>query len=163
MSYDLIDRLNTVREGMESGITDWPIASHIWEYKEAVKLIEQLQAKIAELEKEVESLTSGIMCEDCGDTGWQENAVEGRYVCSCVAETEPYQLLEKEVARLKEEENHALRAQLASAEQRVAEYNELIYAVQTKHPDETRHQTALRYIRNAENRPSNTAANTASS
>lgn len=68
--------------------------------------IEQLQAKNAELEKEVESLTSGIMCEDCGDTGWQENAVEGRYVCSCVAETEPYQLLEKEVARLKEEENH---------------------------------------------------------
>lgn len=49
------------------------------------------------------------------------------------------------------------------AEQRVAEYNELIYAVQTKNPDETRHQTALRYIRNAENRPSNTAANDASS
>ena len=53
--------------------------------------------------------------------------------------------------------------QLAKAEQRVAEYNELIYAVQTKHHDETRHQTALRYIRNAENRPSNTAANTESS
>ena len=53
--------------------------------------------------------------------------------------------------------------QLAKAEQRVAEYNELIYAVQTKNPDETRHQTALRYIRNAENRPSNTAANGASS
>ena len=49
------------------------------------------------------------------------------------------------------------------AEQRVAEYNELIYAVQTKHPDETRHQTALRYIRNAENRQSYTAANGASS
>ena len=53
--------------------------------------------------------------------------------------------------------------QLAKAEQRVAEYNELIYAVQTKQHDETRHQTALRYIRNAENRPSNTAANGASS
>lgn len=57
----------------------------------------------------------------------------------------------------------ALEDQLAKAEQRVAEYNELIYAVQTKNPDETRHQTALRYIRNAENRPSNTAANGASS
>ena len=56
-----------------------------------------------------------------------------------------------------------LRKQLAKAEQRVAEYNELIYAVQTKNPDETRHQTALRYIRNAENRPSNTAVNGASS
>ena len=52
--------------------------------------------------------------------------------------------------------------QLAKAEQRVAEYNELIYAVQTKHHDETRHQTALRYIRNAENRPSNAVANGAS-
>ena len=56
-----------------------------------------------------------------------------------------------------------LEEKLAKAEQRVAEYNELIYAVQTKNPDETRHQTALRYIRNAENRPSNTAANGASS
>ena len=56
-----------------------------------------------------------------------------------------------------------LEDQLAKAEQRVAEYNELIYAVQTKHHDETRHQTALRYIRNAENRQSYTAANGASS
>ena len=56
-----------------------------------------------------------------------------------------------------------LEDQLAKAEQRVAEYNELIYAVQTKNPDETRHQTALRYIRNAENRPSNATANGASS
>ena len=56
-----------------------------------------------------------------------------------------------------------LEEKLAKAEQRVAKYNELLYAVQTKNPDETRHQTALRYIRNAENRPSNTAANTASS
>lgn len=56
-----------------------------------------------------------------------------------------------------------LEEKLAKAEQRVAEYNELIYAVQTKNPDETRHQTALRYIRNAENRQSYTAANTASS
>ena len=60
-------------------------------------------------------------------------------------------------------ESEELSGQLAKAEQRVAEYNELIYAVQTKNPDETRHQTALRYIRNAENRPSNTAANGASS
>ena len=56
-----------------------------------------------------------------------------------------------------------LEEKLAKAEQRVAEYNELIYAVQTKHHDETRHQTALRYIRNAENRQSNTTAAGASS
>lgn len=31
-----------------------------------------------------------------------------------------------------------------------AKYNELIHAVETKHPDETRHETALRYITQAE-------------
>lgn len=31
-------------------------------------------------------------------------------------------------------------------------YNELLYAVATKHPGETRHETALRYIREAEKR-----------
>lgn len=29
-------------------------------------------------------------------------------------------------------------------------YNQLLFAVATKHPDETRHETALRYIRQAE-------------
>ena len=29
-------------------------------------------------------------------------------------------------------------------------YNELLYAVERKFPDETRHETALKYIRNAE-------------
>lgn len=32
-------------------------------------------------------------------------------------------------------------------------YQELLYAIETKHPDESRHQTALRYIRERE-RPS---------
>lgn len=36
-------------------------------------------------------------------------------------------------------------------------YQELIYAVQSKHPEENRHQTALRYIRERE-APSNVAA-----
>lgn len=31
-------------------------------------------------------------------------------------------------------------------------YNELIMAVARKHPNETRHQTALRYIKNAESK-----------
>lgn len=31
-----------------------------------------------------------------------------------------------------------------------AEYHELLYAVEDKFPDETRHETALRYIHNAE-------------
>lgn len=32
-------------------------------------------------------------------------------------------------------------------------YNELLYAVASKFPDESRHQTALRYIKSAEHRP----------
>jgi predicted nucleic acid-binding Zn-ribbon protein len=31
-------------------------------------------------------------------------------------------------------------------------YEKLIFAVENKHPDESRHETALRYIRQAENR-----------
>jgi len=31
-----------------------------------------------------------------------------------------------------------------------AKYHELLFAVETKHPEESRHQTALRYIKNAE-------------
>lgn len=45
--------------------------------------------------------------------------------------------------------SHQLRVRVAELE---AQYGELIYAVATKYPDETRHQTALRYIQQAENR-----------
>jgi hypothetical protein len=47
------------------------------------------------------------------------------------------------------------------AEKRAAElmaiglYNELLYAVASKYPGESRHDTALRYIRDRETRPSN--------
>jgi hypothetical protein len=34
-----------------------------------------------------------------------------------------------------------------------AKYNELLFAVAHKHPGESRHETALRYIRQAEYRP----------
>jgi hypothetical protein len=38
------------------------------------------------------------------------------------------------------------------------EYDTLLFAVQRKFPDETRFQTALRYIRNAENNSQDNAA-----
>lgn len=41
------------------------------------------------------------------------------------------------------------------------QYFELIMAVERKFPDETRHQTALRYIREAEQRASGTGAKVA--
>ncbi len=34
---DIVERLNTVREGMEAGLDDWPIASQIYEYKTAAE------------------------------------------------------------------------------------------------------------------------------
>ncbi len=43
-----------------------------------------------------------------------------------------------------------LRADLDEARARAAKYDELIFAVSMKHPDETRHETALKYIRRAE-------------
>lgn len=43
-------------------------------------------------------------------------------------------------------------------EEAESKYSELIYAVETKHPGQTRHETALMYIRNAERRSNNTEA-----
>ena len=46
---------------------------------------------------------------------------------------------------------------LAAARETQEKYNELLYGVSIKHPNETRHETALRYIRQAEY-PQNTVA-----
>lgn len=43
------------------------------------------------------------------------------------------------------------RQQLATSQARCAQYDELIMAVASKYPNETRHQTALRYIKEREN------------
>lgn len=43
-------------------------------------------------------------------------------------------------------------------EQVRVQYYELLYEVATKHPGETRHETARRYIRQAEQRPSQAAS-----
>ncbi len=44
----------------------------------------------------------------------------------------------------------ALRAALAAPDEVAAKYNELLMAVGKKYPSETRHETALRYITEAE-------------
>ena len=65
----LIERLNAVREGMEVGLDDWPTASQIWEYREAVKTIEQLTARVRELEQQrdelAKALSLAIDCWEC--------------------------------------------------------------------------------------------------
>ena len=58
------------------------------------------------------------------------------------------QMLSGDCAEL-ERENAALRRKLEKMRE---DYHELIMTVGNKYPDETRHQTALRYIQNAENR-----------
>ena len=42
----------------------------------------------------------GILCHDCLDTGWLENREDGRYPCTCVSETEPYQELQAKLDAL---------------------------------------------------------------
>jgi len=56
-------------------------------------------------------------------------------------------------ARLTEEEVNARLNGWEAVKAREEAYQELIYAVETKHESETRHQTALRYIREAELHP----------
>lgn len=68
---------------------------------------------------------------------------------------------EKLRAEAAERERDEAMAELASVK---ADYHELIMAVGNKYPNETRHQTALRYIKNAEdsgdNRPCDARAST---
>ena len=47
-----------------------------------------------------------------------------------------------------------MAAELEAVKAREEAYSELVMAVETKHEGETRHHTALRYIREAEHRPS---------
>ena len=64
---------------------------------------------------------------------------------------------EKEKNRYHKEELHnrdlmidAMNGTLAEQKEMSNKYHELIFAVQNKHPNETRHETALRYIKQAE-------------
>ena len=54
--------------------------------------------RVRELERQLIEKGDGILCHDCRDAGWLENSAEGRYVCPCIRETEPYQELEKQLA-----------------------------------------------------------------
>ena len=68
---------------------------------EAADLLESQAARIAELESERDA-REGLVCDQCiAGSGWCENAVEGRYPCTCMTEAEPYQLLQQELAALR--------------------------------------------------------------
>ena len=60
-------------------------------------------------------------------------------------------LLREAATALRDYERDSLAAKLEdAAEVDAARYHELLYAVQHKHSGETRHETALRYIQQAE-------------
>ena len=61
----------------------------------------QLTALKGQLDELAAKDGDGILCHDCMDTGWLENSVEGKYVCPCIRETEPYQELQKQLTALK--------------------------------------------------------------
>lgn len=151
-----------------------PIACSTSNFEKLVSFAEALiESYKDELLKEVgepvayQSERNGFICKENKNPEYNIGLFTSDQVAAAVLKaTGP---LEEEIQKLRQDlltsygESEELSGQLAKAEQRVVEYNELIYAVQTKHHDETRHQTALRYIRNAENRQSYTAANGASS
>ena len=175
-----VGRLNDGKRDQEyvCVAADWPMYEQVWGMVEAFvdgkpNEIEQLQAKVAELEEEKKELQALLDFDNARLDQIEDELEDVEYLGPFV---EGIKVLKTQLAAAQEEiktvteqknrmwfEMQTAQDQLAKAEQRVAEYNELIYAVQTKHHDETRHQTALRYIRNAENRQSNTTAAGASS
>ena len=80
--------------------------------------------------------------------------------CPSIMTTAPERLLSGRILDLLDEVA-ALTARAEQAEEEASEfsrrYEELIFAVAIKHPGETRHETALRYIRQAEG-PGSSAA-----
>ena len=83
--------------------------------------------------------------DNCG--GWLENhaQIESGLCENCLQERDDL---------VRDDELATLRAQLAAAEARADEtrrlYNELLHQVGMKYPGETRHETAIRYLRLAE-------------
>jgi hypothetical protein len=87
--------------------------------------------------------------EGCSDGGCVWGHPGGMHTnggCKCL-----YYAAPKLDDRRRIEKNiRALRARVAELEAERDRYHELLYAVEKKHPGETRHETALRYIRQAE-------------
>ena len=63
---DIVERMNIVREGMEAGLDDWPIASMIYEYKTAANEIERLRKERDELNALLKHDVSSVLM-DCGN------------------------------------------------------------------------------------------------
>lgn len=80
-----------------------------------------------------------VLCDKCGRSG------VNRFVISDERIEEIRRLVMGDI----NQQRHA-SAQQSRIRELESKYNELLMAVQTKHPEETRHQTALRYIEQQE-------------
>jgi len=84
--------------------------------------------------------------------GWGQNEV--MWKCWCQAVEFAYEQMvtyqEKDRQKLAESARNTAPSQAPGAEGMEAKYNELLFAVERKFEGETRHETALRYIRQAE-------------
>lgn len=129
---------------------------------DAYLLILELQSDLTKAREEITKLAVWKLEEN----KWYENSiynltvsVRGHYGPSSPptgteSKTSWLTALKKELQWLKDELKQA-----REDKERVEEkYYELIYQVAKKHPNESRHETALRYIKQAENRNSQTQA-----
>lgn len=93
-----------------------------------------------------------LPCPFCGGVAEYGEAPTGGAFIECTdckhSTCLVYPLMDDVKRELRERWNR--RTEHVSTPDYKALYHELLYCVGNKHPDETRHQTALRYLRNAE-------------
>ena len=100
-------------------------------------VIEQLRERVRELEEENARLKFALADTEALELGTSERLAAAQEEIKTVTEQKNRMWFEMQTAQ----------DQLAKAEQRVAEYNELIYAVQTKHHDlETANKDAYKAL-----------------
>ncbi len=114
----LTDELNNIKKEAEMNqkwaFLEWrqraedaerQVAALMSAVKDAEVVCDSYAAENQRLSDEKDALTKerddreGLVCDQCIDgSGWCENAVEGRYPCTCMTEAEPYQLLQDQLA-----------------------------------------------------------------
>jgi len=110
--------------------------SHINEIISRLSAGEEAVKKVAELEKEVERLSQWKTQMLIVESSWDVQAI-GKLLNLKWGDN-----IRKNI----EPEIQKLKQQAAAGQRAVEKYNELISHVETKHPNETRHETAIRYI-----------------
>lgn len=102
VSPDFARKLERERDELKSRLEAWRFHADAWGTDpDAVRShIKSIERERNELHAEVEKLSQSV-CDECDGSGWKENRVEGRHVCVCIEESEPYNLLKQEVEQLK--------------------------------------------------------------